>query len=316
MADLSNSFFDPNGIELVSGEPPSTLFTILSKTVKYKFPKMPSLRRSPSTHNLRASPIALGKRPQNLGLGTLEVHAESTELASLVPASVAARPTFESRTADKGWKYANQGEPPIFNQVKFCLLMSTGLNLLETAVYEAQCPDSGNQAFARQLYIHSLAYLLRGLPSDISEVEVASLRPAILPLLEIYQTGSRRNSSSGLNSQENPPSLLHRLIASSIIQLFVVFSFILPYVTFYLRSAYKYERTHHISERTFAASMDAVDHVGRKGFGLAGTILKSGNGRTGELLAGIFNGISGGIQDGVGEGMAMISSQRTSGRSI
>ena len=183
---------------------------------------------------------------------------------------------------------------------------------------EAQCSQTGDPALARQLYIHSLAYLLHGLPSDMSEAEAASLRPGITPILERGYIGCSNESSSSRSGTATAPSLLHRLLASGIIQLFILFSLILPYVKYFLQSAYRYERTNHISERVFATSMDTMDRVGRQGFGLAGSILNSGNGRMGSILAGIcawwIDGISGGIHDGVSAGMAMIGThERISG---
>ncbi|MCJ1381401.1 hypothetical protein MMC17_004511 [Xylographa soralifera] len=303
MANLRNPSFGSTDLELVSSQldkAPSVLFTMIPGAVKHGLSKMPSLRRSISSYNLRARPTLMLNRPQSLDLGAFELHTERARLASSVSTAVTARPA-SGLGADAGWKYANQG-----------------LSLLETAVQEARCSDNGNPAFARQLYIHSLAYLLRGLPSDMSEAEAASLRPGITPILERGHVGCSSESSSSGNGSATSPSLLHRLLASGIVQLFILFSFILPYVKYFLRSAYRYERTNHISERVFAASMDTLDQVGRHGFGFAGSILNSGNGRIGGILAGIcawwIDGISGGIHDGVGEGMAMIGNyQRISG---
>lgn len=157
--------------------------------------------------------------------------------------------------------------------------------------------------------MHALVYLLQGVPADLTEAEVASLRPAIGPLLQ----GNNRNHSEVLarpSDPPNPPSLLRRLLASTIVYMFIFFSLILPYVKVAVHSAYRYERTNHISERLFAASLDTMDQVGRKGFGVVGLLLQSGNGKVGASVAGTvawwIDGISGGIHDGVGEGMALM----------
>ncbi|MCJ1398009.1 hypothetical protein MMC11_001206 [Xylographa trunciseda] len=277
---------------------------------------MPSLRRSLSTYSLRPPPTILGKRPQSVDLRTVELRPGRTELASSVSTTGTARSASEVGT-NTAWKYANQGGSLILPQEEPAEFMKIGLSLLETAVQEAQSPDCGDQAFARQLYIHSVAYLLHGLPSDISEAEAASLRPGIAPLLQRDLMGCSNKRSSSGNRAASPPSLLHRLLASGIVQLFILFSFVLPYVQLYLRSAYRYERTNHVSERIFAAGIDTMDQVGRQGFGLAGSILNSSNGRIGGMLAStcawFIDGISGGIRDGVGEGMAMMGNhQKTS----
>ncbi|MCJ1435349.1 hypothetical protein MMC27_004721 [Xylographa pallens] len=303
MANLRNPFFGRADIEQISSGPdknPSILLALIPGAVKHGLSKMPSLGRSISSYNVRVRPTLKGKRPQSLDLGAFELRSEGADLASSGSTTMTTW-TSCGRGAEAGWKYANQG-----------------LSLLETAVQEARCSDNGNPAFARQLYIHSLAYLLRGLPSDITEAEAASLRPGLTPLLERSYIGCSSESSSSRKDLATSPSLLHRLLASSIVQLFILFSFVLPYVKHFLRSAYTYERTNHISERLFATSMDTMDRVGRQSFGLAGSVLNSGNGRIGGILAGIcawwIDGISGGIHAGVGEGMAMIGNyERASG---
>lgn len=52
--------------------------------------------------------------------------------------------------------------------------------------------------------------------------------------------------TSARQTQE-PPSILHRTLAITIIQLFILFQLVLPYVKFFLQAAYKYEREHKIS---------------------------------------------------------------------
>ena len=189
--------------------------------------------------------------------------------------------------------------------------MTTGLALLATAVTEAQCAGQGNQAFARQLYVHALAYLLRGLPADLTEAEAASLQPAIPPCLRAKHGPTGHQEPPDTETQRGSPSLLHRLLASGIVQLFLIFSFVVPHVKFFLHSAYKYDRTHHISERLLTASLDTMGQMGRKGFGVALTLVNSGNGRVGSILTGAFawwiEGVSGGIHDGVGEIMALVN---------
>ena len=104
--------------------------------------------------------------------------------------------------------------------------------------------------------------------------------------------------------------MLHRLLASGIVQLFLFIAFVFPYMKLAMRSAYNYERSHHISERIFAAGLNLLDSLGRRGTSIAGIILYSGNGKVGHILVGSFawwiNSISGGIHDGIGEGMALM----------
>ena len=192
-------------------------------------------------------------------------------------------------------------------------LTTSGLTLLESAITEAQYPDENSRAFARQLYIHSLTYLLRGLPEELSSVEVASLHTALPVALQNHEEYKEPDTIEPNYLPTQPPSLVHRLLASGIVQLFVFFRVVLPYLRTVLHSAYQYERTHHLSERAFASGIAAADRIGRRGASLLDTVLSSGNGKMGGLLVGTIawwiEGISGGINEGVGQGMAILGKQ-------
>ena len=189
-------------------------------------------------------------------------------------------------------------------------LIIEGLSMLDSAVTEARCPDENSKVFSRHLYVHSLTYILRGLPEELSEVEISCLKNAIPPSLHNSHWEGKCIESSPHQRQSSQPSLLHRLLATCIVYLFIFFNFIIPYVKWFFRSAYNYERTHHLSERLFSASIKIADQVSRKGTSLAGTILNSGNGRVGGIIAAAcawwIEGISGGIHEGVGEGMVIM----------
>lgn len=177
-----------------------------------------------------------------------------------------------------------------------------GLALLETAVSESQCPHLKNQGFSRQLYIHALTYLLQGLPSNLTNQETLTIQNALPPSLQIPS-----HPPLQYRQPEQEPSLLHRIVASSILRLFLLVHLLLPHIKLLLRNAYEYERTHHASEKLLAVGMETVDRFCRKGIDVCG---KLGNGRMGELLGGSVawwvEGFSGGVAEGVGEGMRAV----------
>ncbi|MCJ1360205.1 MAG: hypothetical protein MMC33_010208 [Icmadophila ericetorum] len=268
---------------------PSGFYSMWPVAVKSRLPIMLSLRKSLSPFNLPSRPAILPKRPNSADLTGLELFAppggRDGSGASTPEVVEHGKPT---------WKYANQG-----------------LSLLESACAEAQTLGDGNKEFSRQLYIHSLTYLLRGLPNEMSNAEVASLQTAL--------PGSLRIKAGSIEGQKDQPqrSLLHRLLATGIVQLFIFFTFLLPYIKTFLQGAYRYERNHHISERVFAASVQTADTVGKKGSGAINTILKHDNGKVVGMLASTvawwIDGISGGIHDGVGEGMAIMGIRNLDG---
>ena len=189
-------------------------------------------------------------------------------------------------------------------------LTVAGLNLLESAVVEAQCPDENGKELARQLYIHSLVYILRGLPDELNETEITCLKSAIPPSLYHSCLEQNPNDTSSHQGRSSKPSLLHRLLATSIIHLFLSFTIIVPYIKLFLHSAYKYERTHHLSERLFSASLSVIDQISKKAVGVVSMFLNSGSGRIGGIITAYcawwIESISGGINEGVGEGLVII----------
>jgi len=205
-----------------------------------------------------------------------------------------------------GWKFAGQG-----------------LSLLSLSISESnalsQKPESSAAlpSFSRQLYIHALTYLLRGLPTDLTTEEGLSVRSALPPgiaapiRLEIdgVEMSSYRGSKNrlGRSTNKSQPSFLHRTLATSIINFFILVQFLLPYIKVLLRAAYEYERTHHISEKVLASSIETVDGLGRMGMRGGGVIWGSGLALgVGEAVNWIVEGVSGGIQEGLGEGMARV----------
>lgn len=176
-----------------------------------------------------------------------------------------------------------------------------GINLLETVVSESQCPNSRSQTVSRQQYIHSLAYLLHGVPEDLSQNEKETLLSALPEQLQ--QPPSQNDKSSELDAARGP-SVVHRLCASGIVQIFLFFQVFLPYLRHFIQFLYQFERTNHVSERVLAAGMSTMDGIGKKGSDVLGMIVRSGNGRIVQLVAAFsiwwIKEVSNGIQDGVG----------------
>ncbi|KAJ9640919.1 hypothetical protein H2199_005587 [Coniosporium tulheliwenetii] len=179
------------------------------------------------------------------------------------------------------WKYANQG-----------------LSLLTDAYHESSSlsrnHENGQATFSRQLYMHGLTYLLRGLPNNMTAEESLSIRFALpsgvaeTPLLD-PTTGAlipayTTLTASQPQSQHPEPSLLHRILASSIIHLFLLVHLVLPYIKLFLGHAYRYEREHRISERVFSTSVNAVDEVGKRSLALTQTVCAMNDGKVGQMM--------------------------------
>ena len=153
---------------------------------------------------------------------------------------------------------------------------------------------------SRQQYIHSLAYLLHGVPEDLSQNEKETLLTALPE--QLRQPPSQKDKSLELDAARGP-SVVHRLCASGIVQIFLFFQVFLPYLRHFIQLLYQFERTNHVSERFVAAGVSTVDGIGKKGSDVLGMIVRSGNGRIVQLVAAVsiwwIKEVSNGIQDGV-----------------
>lgn len=194
-------------------------------------------------------------------------------------------------------------------------MLGAGFSLLSLAADESliisRDPRYGDPSFARQLYIHAIIYLLRALPDVLTVEEQLSVRTSLPPGVIPHQLEGQGHAT-GISASRaiNQPSILHRALASTIVQFFLLFQFVLPYIKYLLNSAYQYDRTHKISEKVLSGSISAVDMLGRRGIILSEAVLGMGDGKMAQVLAHIASwlveGVAGGIQDGLGEGMVII----------
>lgn len=194
------------------------------------------------------------------------------------------------------------------------LMCPLGINLLEAVVAEARDPDSRDSALTRQQYIHTMAYLLHGLPQDLTPHEATTIEQA-LPV--VLQEPSDRDRRPLLEGRSGTRSLPRRVLATGIVQLFLLFQLFLPYLQLLLRNAYQYDRTHRITERVTAASVSTLDSLGKKGIELFGAILRSGNGRGIQIVAAFsvwwIKEVSSGIHEGVENCVGIADKRRAKG---
>jgi len=148
------------------------------------------------------------------------------------------------------------------------------------------------------------------LPDNLSAEEQISVRSALPPgVVEPLHLNSSYPSET-LQSRPEQPSLLHRTLATTIIQLFILFQFILPYLKYLLAAAYRYDRKHKISERVLSQGIETVDSLGKTSLSLTGAIYGMGDGKVGQMItetaAWFVEGVTGGIHVGVGDGLVLM----------
>ncbi|KAJ5757582.1 uncharacterized protein N7511_006276 [Penicillium nucicola] len=179
--------------------------------------------------------------------------------------------------------------------------------------YEAQQPQADGR-LARSLYVNALVYLLDALPQDLSADETSMLEHHIPELVKASLTPYPQppqylpDGKSKYNA--HPRSYLHRLLASTIVQIFILLRLLLPYARLLLRQIYAYERTHRITERILTTTLDTADGLGKSSINIGMAVCKLSEGRVGAALSSFaawwMEGVAGGIYEGVGEGMMQL----------
>lgn len=156
-------------------------------------------------------------------------------------------------------------------------------------------------------------YLLDALPSDLTPDETTMLQHRLPEQVIDAVASSSHPQITHLEGPtqsraiQPPRSYLHRLLASSIVQIFLVIRFLLPYFRIFLRQIYEYERSHRITERIVTTTLEAADGLGKSSVNIGSAVCKLNEGRVGAAVGNLatwwIEGVAGGIYEGVGEGM-------------
>jgi hypothetical protein len=155
-----------------------------------------------------------------------------------------------------------------------------------------------------------LVYLLDALPPDLNGEETTMIQRHIPePVKATLTTYPHQPRYLDGNPKFNPHprSYLHKALASTIVQLFILLRFILPYAKLLAQQLYEYERTHRITQRVLTTTLDAADGLGKGSVNIGAAFCKLNEGRVGAALSNLaawtMEGVAGGIYEGVGEGM-------------
>jgi hypothetical protein len=179
--------------------------------------------------------------------------------------------------------------------------------------------DEASTSLARQLYLHGMAYLLRGLPSDLTPQETLSLQAAIPSSVVGTQeyTGSHalvtRCEQTPTPVQHDrppqPPSVVHRVTAAFVLQIFILAQLLLPYIKVCLAQAYQFEREHQVTKRVVSGGITAVDDIGRRSLRLSQAVCQMNDGKVGqainEMVVWWVTGVTGGVQQGLEAGLRL-----------
>ncbi|KAI9728872.1 MAG: hypothetical protein M1834_007130 [Cirrosporium novae-zelandiae] len=311
----------PLSLDLTATPGASSLYSMLPSSVSNRLPRIPSLRRSMTMYSLRPAQSAEhGAEPatetnffhlEEEEEGPQEEEPQEKEIPTQMrpsssPAAVP-MPEMESKSG-LNWKYAAQG-----------------LNVLNLSFSESrQSPSAGPRSITRDLYIHAITYLLRALPPSLEADEASSITSA-LPKQIVYSPsqqllpteenhGQNQNQS---NQRDIQPSFLHRAFSATVLQLFLIFSFIFPYIRAILSQAHDLDRKHNLSGRALAVLIVGTDKLARNTVGFGERLVNVGDGKVGQIMmwgmgemGEAMKEVVGGVAEGVGEGLSALGETR------
>lgn len=182
--------------------------------------------------------------------------------------------------------------------------------------------EDGSAILTRQLYLHGMSYLLRGIPSELTPEEQLSLQAAIPANLCNHTNDASvsalipvtRQAEVTREGSNEDLSLLHRITATIAFQAFVLIQLILPYVKLFIGHAYRWERENKVTQRLFNNGIIAVDELSRRSLQLSRTVCQMNDGKVGQAINDMtlwwVRGVTGGIQQGISEGVVMFGHDR------
>jgi hypothetical protein len=124
---------------------------------------------------------------------------------------------------------------------------------------------------------------------------------------------ARKQTKSAVSQEqiEQPPSIIHRIVAAIVLQIFILAQLLAPYMSYFLAVTYRFERRHHISERMLKSGIRTMDQAVKIG----DTVCRMNDGKVGNALQDFIiwwmNGVAGGVQEGVEKGLAVFGLEVT-----
>ncbi|PVI04119.1 hypothetical protein DM02DRAFT_519445 [Periconia macrospinosa] len=313
------------------------IFNVLPATVQSRIPAISSIRKIVNSARGDASPPKSGScsvetqspetpppgytsrptssrsRSSRHSIDSFDAELVFQECISTRPQSSVSTPPdiFQMAESSTGinWKYANQG-----------------INLVSQSYTESHAlvhvDEQTSATLTRQLYIHGMTYLLRGLPSDLTPEETVCLQAAIPSNLAVVHTEACTQPMIAFpqdpaTPREPPedPSTLHRVIAILVFQTFVMIEFLLPYIKLLAGHAYRFEKEHKITQKMVNNGLMTADLLRQRSLELSHTVCQMNDGKVGQALNDMViwmvRGLTGGFQQGVTDGITMMSNERS-----
>lgn len=303
----------------------STVISMLPTSLQSRMRPIRFLRRSISLHSLRPDALELSssRKPRPLSepdvqaLGQDPMVQEMQDQDDSLPCAgsktgspqtirrvLYSEPTEDEHTARAAsgvhWKFARQGA-----------------NLVSISVDGGPAVAGEDVTFERKAFIDGVTYLLKGLPHDLEPSEIDRIRSVMPEGIAIPSdvVTVQRQTGSPQPGPSQPRSLLHRGVQVAVVNVIIIFSFLLPYFMYLLRYIARTERKYKVSESLVGHGMDLVSAVGKQGIYITESIgqMNDGKVRQGllEVLTWTVDSVTSGISEGVGEGLSIVGARST-----
>ncbi|KAF2432895.1 hypothetical protein EJ08DRAFT_629658 [Tothia fuscella] len=309
----------------------SLLYTLLPKLVRSRICRIPSIRKSFHQYSKSYS-YNYGDDSCSEGTKSLEdLSTPPPEYRSRVSLSepvsdgeifdeeVRERPGSSSSSASRSKSSRSRGGNGSADDIKWTY-GSQGISLLNIAADEdaqlssrrRNSASAAQSTLSRQLYIHGLTYLLRGLPTHLTTEEKISIWSSVPSEVHELSKASDliRTSEHQMDDSVDQPSILHQILAACVVRIFLTCQILLPYLKVFLRAVFSYERQHRVSERVLSSSMTTVEGMMKNGAQMGDTICRMNDGKVGQAIndAMVYwvKGVTGGIHEGVAEGLVIL----------
>ncbi|KAF2277118.1 uncharacterized protein EI97DRAFT_310211 [Westerdykella ornata] len=170
----------------------------------------------------------------------------------------------------------------------------------------------------RRLYLHGIAYLLQGLPGNLTDEEALSLRyvmpQSLMDTLVNHPQGCTGSMVTGQREPQQSSSILQRIIAGIVVQMFIITQLLLPYVRLLVGQAYRWECQHKAGQRLVCTGIRAAKGVGRRTLQVSQAVRQMNDGKVGwaidEAALWWIQGLIGGIQQRI-SGVKLITMDET-----
>ncbi|KAM0718430.1 hypothetical protein Q7P37_005500 [Cladosporium fusiforme] len=306
----------------------SLLYTTLPSIVQRRMPKIRSIRSSiyatPKTPlrsrsvsstastSSESPPPSYRTRPSSSA--SFDETDSDEDLPDLFTSAPSSRPSTSGSATPANLlpAFTRQDETP--NSATSNKSGQHGLALLNLSMRD---PASTNDPLNRRLYIDGISYILRGLPSDLTEEEALVLReaaPEALQPAQMQLTHQPTTSTAAQTPQTappaHPPTILHRTSSALTFYTLLLLTLLLPHVRDLLTTLHTLDTRHRVSARFFAQTNLLLRMLAAQAIALVALAWDANDGAVRHACRDfgvwVLRDVCGGVDEGVGRAVGVL----------